>query len=185
MKKALILSIAAAAMAAAPAAFAQGAPAAGVQAAVAPAASEAVATLQKACLPILRGGPVKPAAQAAGFKLENGGWVLPVGAKQEIDLSPPDHMNPHVCTLSITAAPADGAAMRSALGTWASAQSPPLQAVAVDQSVPGAQQSWVTSTWSAQTPRGAESVVLTQPAGPAAGQNVAQPSTLLVSITPT
>lgn len=186
MKKELIVSIAAAGLAAAPAAFGQ-APSA------APATSDAIATLQKVCLPVLRGGAVKPAARAAGFRLQDGGWVLPIAGKGEIALSPPDASNPHVCTLTITppsGAPGSGAAMRNALASWATSQSPPLKAVAVDQSVPGAARSWVTSTWSGATPAGAESVVLTQPqpppSQPAAEPTSAAPppSTLLVSLAP-
>lgn len=185
MKKELIVTIAAAAMAAAPLAFAQTAPPATL-ATVPPAASDAVASLQDACLPILRGGHVKPAAQSAGFKLQDGGWVKPIAGKDEIDLDPPDVANPHVCTLTITAAPGDGAAVRGALAAWAAVQRPPLAPAGVGQSVPGASQAWVTSTWSAQTSAGTESVVLTQPQSPA-GQPATQPqqSTLLVSLSPT
>jgi|SRR6185312_6674080 len=184
MRKEFVITVAAAAMAAAPVAFAEQA----APVAPAPAAADAVATLQKVCLPVLRGGAVKPAAQSAGFRLEDGGWVLPIAGKQEIDLSPPDHSNPHVCTLTIAADAAEGAAIRNALGNWAASQSPPLKAVAVDAPVPGAAQGWVTSTWSARTPAGVENVVLTQPQSPAApsktGQASPPASTLLVSLAP-
>jgi hypothetical protein len=185
MDKELIATIVAAAMAAASAAFAQTAPSAATSAAIPPAASDAVASLQDACLPILRGSHVKPAAQSAGFKLQDGGWVKPIAGKDEIALDPPDVANPHVCTLTITATPVDGAAVRGALAAWAAAQRPPLAPAAVDQNVPGASQAWVTSTWSAQTSAGTESVVLTQPQSPA-GQPATQPqqSTLLVSLSP-
>jgi hypothetical protein len=193
-KKEFIISLGAFALATAPPAFAQGAtsalvvapahppPAASSQ--VGPAAADAVATLQIACLPILRGKQVKAAAQSAGFKLEDGAWVRPIAGKDEIDLDPPDAANPHVCTLTITAAPGDGAALRSALAAWAAAQSPPLAAAGVDQRTPGASQGWVTSTWSAQTAGGAESLVLTQPQ-PAGQTATQQQSTLLVSLSPT
>ncbi|HWF76537.1 MAG TPA: hypothetical protein VN694_05105 [Caulobacteraceae bacterium] len=190
MKKELILTLSAAAMAAAPSAFAQTA------SAPAAATAYAVATVQKACLPMLRGEAVKSAAQSAGFRLENGGWVMPIAGKDEIDLDPPDSVNPHVCTVTITAQPSDAAAMRSALGAWAAAQRPPLSADGVDQSAPGAQ-GWVTSTWTGRAAGGAESVVLTQPQSPAQSPAQATPaaatdqpaagrvqSTLLVSLSP-
>lgn len=190
-KKEFIISLATVAMAASPSAFAQGAasPVSPVQPAppsaqTARTAADTVATLQKACLPILRGKQVTAAAQSAGFKLEDGGWIMPIDAKDEIDLDPPDAANPHVCTLTITAAPGDSAAMRSALGAWAAAQSPPLTAAGVDQAAPGASQGWVTSTWSAQTSGGAESVVLTQPQPAASQATTQQQSTLLVSLSP-
>lgn len=150
-----------------------------------PAAADTVATLQKACLPILRGEHAKQAAQAAGFKLQDGGWVLPIAGEHRIDLAPPDAANPHVCTLTITAAPQDEVAMRNALGAWAAAQRPPLVAVGGGQDPSGVSQGWVISTWSAQTAGGVESVVLTQPqrpAGSAASQ--AERSTLLISLSP-
>jgi hypothetical protein len=144
-----------------------------------------MATLQKACLPILRGKQVKAAAQSAGFKFEDGGWVMPIAGKDEIDLDPPDAANPHVCTLTITAAPGDGAAMRNALGAWAAAQSPPLAAAGGGPSAPGSSPGWVTSTWSAQTAGGAESVVFTQSQPPPGQAATQQQSTLLVSLSPT
>lgn len=195
-RKELLVSLSIVAMAtAAPSAFAQAvshsstAQAPPIQAAArasAPAASDAVATLQKACLPILRGAKANAAARSAGFQLRNGGWVRPIAGNEEIDLDPPDAANPHVCTLTLSAAPSDGTAMRSALGAWAAAQRPPLAAVGLDQNVPGAAQDWVTSTWSAQTSGGAESMVLTQPQTPP-GQSATQSqrSTLMLSLTPT
>lgn len=191
MKKELIVIWAVAAMASP--AFAQaGAAAPAMTASVPPAAADAVATVQKACLPMLRGRPVKPSAQAAGFKMENGAWVMPIAGKDEIDLAPPDAANPHVCTVTITAQPGDAAAMQSALGAWAAAQQPPLTASGVDQPAPGTP-GWVISTWTARTAAGAESVVLTQPQAPAPAaaatatdQPAAAPaqSTLLVSLSP-
>jgi hypothetical protein len=182
-------------MAPAPAAFAQAAAAPAVTASAPPAAAsaaaDAVATVQQVCLPVLHGKPLKPAAQAAGFKLENGAWIMPIAGKHEIDLDPPDAVNPHVCTVTITAQPGDAAAMRSALGAWAAAQQPPLAANGVDQSAPGAQ-GWITSTWAGRTAAGVESVVLTQPQSPPSASPAAtdQPtgspvqSTLLVSLSP-
>lgn len=198
-RKAFVVSLAIIAAAASPTAFGQvksqtgpapaspapTTPSQAAPAAPSPAAIDVVTTLQKACLPILRGERVEAAARSAGFRLQDGGWVRPIAGKEEINLDPPDTANPHVCTLTITTGPSDVAAMRGQVASWAAAQSPPLASVGV-QSAPGAAQGWVTSTWTAQTPSGAESVVLTQPQAPTEQSSAqTQQSTLLVSLSPT
>lgn len=148
------------------------------------AAVDAVATVKTVCLPVLEGRDLKASARAAGYRLDNGQWVLPIAGKRQIDLSPPDVANPHVCSATIDARPDAGAAMQRALGEWASQQSPPLTPVEtnVSRDVSGA--TWTTSSWSGRTASGVERLVLTQEPKPAGGGETMSESELLVSLSP-
>lgn len=150
------------------------------------AARYAVEALEKVCLPVLRGAPLKASAQSADFKLENGAWVLPIGGGQQITLQPPTGDNPHLCGMTILSSVGGGASMRAILSAWAADQTPPLAAVRKDASVVGPSHERLTSTWAAQTASGVEGVVLSQertlqgkPVDGAFNQ-----SNLLVSLTP-
>jgi hypothetical protein len=127
-----------------------------------PTATDMVATLQKVCLPVLKGGDLKASANAAGFKLKDGQWVLTINGDRRIELSPPDKINPHVCSAAIYARPSSTAALEQALNDWAGAQTPPLAPVKLNASAPGTAQPWTTSSWSAQTPAGVLGVALGQ-----------------------
>jgi hypothetical protein len=148
------------------------------------AAADMVATLQKICLPVLRGGDLKASASAAGFRLKDGEWVLTIAGNRRIELSPPDQINPHVCGASIYALPTSTPGLEQALNIWATAHAPPLAPVKLNAAVPGSLQPWTTSSWSAQTPSGVLGVALGQEQ-PAHGPT--QPvleSDLQVSLTP-
>jgi len=138
------------------------------------------------CLPVLRGTALKPRAEAAGFKLRNGAWVLTIADKRQIALDPPDNPNPTVCTITIDASPGGGTSLRTALDAWAAGQSPALAPIRVDESVAGSSHERMTSSWSAQTPNGVEGVVLSQERTlqglPTDGS--LDESTLYVSLTP-
>ena len=148
-----------------------------------PAVADMVTTLQQVCLPVLKGGDVKASASAAGFKLEDGEWVLPINGDRRIELAPPDVANPHVCSAAVYANPDSQAALRQAVNTWADAQSPPLTQVQEPLGLTTA--GWSSSSWRGQTPAGTLSVALGQ-AQPAPGRspNVLE-SDLEVSLAPT
>ncbi|HLY78815.1 MAG TPA: hypothetical protein VKQ70_05545 [Caulobacteraceae bacterium] len=149
-----------------------------------PAATDMVATLQKVCLPVLRGGGLKASASAAGYKQKDGQWVLTIDGDRRIELLPPDEANPHVCGATIYARPTSTTALQQALGRWASAQTPPLAPVKVDASVAGAAPPWIDSSWSAQTPAGALGVALGQEQAMPANPKPVLESDLQVSLTP-
>ncbi|MGH6958069.1 MAG: hypothetical protein ACREEW_15490, partial [Caulobacteraceae bacterium] len=151
-----------------------------------PAVRATMTALQRVCLPVLRGAPLKTSAKAAGFRLKDGVWTMPVARGRRIGLEPPDTANPHVCALHIVAEAAAAPSMRATLAAWASGQSPPLKQVEADVVVPGPAFQHVTSTWTARTAAGAEGVVLSQdealPGKPALAGT--RRSALLVSLTP-
>jgi hypothetical protein len=143
--------------------------------------------VQDACLPLLRGGQASQIARTVGLRMQDGVWVQTLQAGQQVQLQPPDVANPHLCSVTATYAAGAGGALRQALGAWASSQVPPLVPVKVEQSYAGAMYDRLVSTWSAQTPAGAEGVVLDQEKtlqGKPASGNLGQTS-LLVSLTPT
>jgi hypothetical protein len=147
-----------------------------------PLTEDAITALDKVCLPILRGAKVKAVGPAAGFKLRNGDWSRSIDDRQQLDLDPPDVANPHLCTITVTYAPGAGAQLRAALGGWASAQSPPLASVQVNQAIPGSD--LTTSQWSGAAAGGVESLVLSQER-PAQKTSGSRQSTLTVSLGPT
>jgi len=147
-----------------------------------PLTADTVAALSKVCLPVLRGAKAKAVAPAAGFKFSDGDWIRPVDGQRQLDVSPPDIANPHLCTVTVTYAPGDGAQLRAALGAWARTQSPPLSPVQVGQNVAGSD--LTTSQWAGQGDGGAVSVVLSQQQ-PAQGKSGNLQSTLMVSLSPT
>ncbi|HTX48342.1 MAG TPA: hypothetical protein VME40_03020 [Caulobacteraceae bacterium] len=146
-------------------------------------AGDAVAALEKVCLPVLHGGKLEASARAAGFKLRDGVWTLTESGDRSIMLNPPDPVNPRDCGATITARAADDPAVRAAVDAWAQSQTPPLTVVKSAVLVPGS--TWQTSTWQAQTPAGEEGVALSQQE-PAASSppNTPSQSNLLVSLTP-
>ena len=146
-------------------------------------AGDAVAALEKVCLPVLHGGKLEASARAAGFKLRDGVWTLTESGDRSIMLNPPDLANPRDCGATITARAADDPAVRAAVDAWAQSQTPPLTVVKSAVLVPGS--TWQTSTWQARTPAGEEGVALSQQE-PAASSppNTPSQSNLLVSLTP-
>jgi hypothetical protein len=148
-----------------------------------PLTQDTIAAIDKACLPLLRGA--KPqAAASAGFRLQDGVWTMSANGQPKVELDPPDVANPHLCTLTITYRPGDGAPLSAALGAWANAQSPPLTSGETSRAVAGSPDGLTTSTWSGQTSGGGvESVVLSQEQ-PAAGADGSRQSTVLVSLGP-
>ena len=144
--------------------------------------AEISTTLQQACLPILSGAKADAAARSAGFKLKDGVWTRDFGGKGQIELFLPDHANPHTCSVTITLAGSSERALHQAVETWVKAQTPPLNLLAGQSQATGG--SWATSIWSAKTPKGVESVVLSEerPTAGAAPANLQ--SNLLMSLTP-
>ena len=168
---------------AAPALGSTGSPPASV---ATPSATAAVSMLQNACLPLVNGGDLKKVARTAGLKLRNGQWMLPVSGKRQLDLQPPDDVNPHVCTVVIIHRIGGDAAILQAINTWAAAQTPPLQPIKVLQKSVGVTYQRTTSTWASQSAKGAEGLVLasekTLDGKPVAGDD--DQSELILSFTP-
>lgn len=177
----LAASAAAAQAAATPAPATAAAPAAA--ATQTPVGQNTIAAIDKACLPLLRGAKASATAASAGFRLQDGVWMMTGTGQPKVELDPPDVANPHLCTLTVTYKPGGGAALRAALGAWAGAQSPPLAPVETNQAVAGSPDGLTTSTWSGPGSGGVEGVVLSQEK-PAAGQNGQSQSTVLVSLGP-
>jgi hypothetical protein len=186
MKAQVLCKVAAAAMTVALPALAQTAtppaPPTAPAAAQTPLSEDAVAALDKVCLPVLRGAMFKAAAATAGFKFKDDAWSRPVDSQHRVEIDPPDVANPHLCTVSVTYAAGDGAQLRAAMSAWASAQSPPLSPVQVGQI--GAGSDLTTSQWTGKTAGGFENVVLSQEHA-AKGAGGGRQSTLEVSFTPT
>jgi|WetSurMetagenome_2_1015567.scaffolds.fasta_scaffold105784_2 hypothetical protein len=151
----------------------------------APAATAALTTLQQVCLPLLQGQTIKAVSSSTGLKKKDGQWVLPVAGDQDVALNPPDLANPHVCSAVIPHRPGSGDAIFASLDGWAKAQAPPLSPDKVRvQSAEGDEQV-TTSSWTGQTPKGAEALVLADTrsvSGQAAG--ALDKATLLVSLAP-
>jgi len=114
------------------------------QPAAPPLAGDAVETLQKVCLPVLRGGDLKASAASAGFVMKDGQWTLTVDRDTSIALNPPDTANPRVCGASITAPFGDALALKRAVAAWARTQTPPLAAVKL---APAIGSGWTSSLW--------------------------------------
>jgi hypothetical protein len=153
-----------------------------VSGAPSPAVAGMVKTLQQVCVPVLKGGALRAAASAAGFRLKDGQWVLPISGDRRIELAPPDEANPHVCSAAVYAKPDSQAALRQAVNTWAAAQSPPL---ALATEPPGAATpGWSTSSWRGQTPAGTLGVALGQAQPAQARSPAVLESDLQVSLTP-
>jgi hypothetical protein len=129
--------------------------------AAAPAAAAAVTTLDRACLPILRGADLKATARSAGFVLRNGAWVRELAGGRQVQLDPPDASNPHQCSARLLSGPEEGPALRAALSLWASEQSPPLAPAKVDEHERGPLFDRATSTWFSAA-GGSESLLLSQ-----------------------
>lgn len=146
-----------------------------------PAAADAVKTLQQVCLPVLRGAQFGAAAASAGFRQEQGAWTLTIDSKRQLVLDPPDKLNPHLCSLTITNLASSADQLRTTLASWAAAQSPPLSLV--NQSTA---EGVATSTWAARTPAGEEGVVLSEPVSTSAAPSPdgVEQSTLYVSLAP-
>lgn len=151
-----------------------------------PAAAATVSILQKVCLPLLQGGDLKKIGPAAGLQDRDGQWVLPIENRTRIELDPPDIANPHVCMATITYRPGANAVISAAVNAWTKSQTPPLQPVKIQQTSTSSTYLYTTSLWTARTPTGNESIVLSgkktllgQPILGDLGQ-----TTLLVSLNP-
>ena len=128
--------------------------------AASPAVADMVKTLQQVCLPVLKGGDVKAAASAAGFRLKDGLWVLQISGERRVELSPPDEANPHVCSAAVFSRPNSQAALRQALSGWAAAQNPPLTLEA--EPADAANAGWSSSSWRGAIAAGTLGVALGQ-----------------------
>lgn len=151
-----------------------------------PAATDAIATVSKVCLPVLEGQNLKATATGAGFRQEHGAWVMRISGQRRIELAPPDAANPHVCTATIVAMPDAAEGLQQAIANWARAQTPQLTPVESNVTRDESGEAWTTSSWSAATAKGVESVVLTRqsPLDAAQGSSQLSQSELLVTITP-
>jgi hypothetical protein len=149
-----------------------------------PAAVAVQTALERVCLPVLGGKPMKAAASAAGVQENDSGWWLAAGGKQGVAILPPDSVNPHVCSLTVTYQAGQGAPLYTLLDRWSADHG--LKPVKVKAASQGATYAHVTSSWEGQTPQGEMAVVLNAEKGlngaPAAnGENQA---TVLLSLTP-
>jgi hypothetical protein len=97
-------------------ALAQASPAPAAQT---PEVAAALTALEKICLPLASGTDLKTVVPSAGLRLENGDWILPISGPEQVDVIPPDAVNPHVCIATIRFRGDQAGAMRSAIGAWA------------------------------------------------------------------
>ena len=151
-----------------------------------PTARAAVSVLQNACLPLLHGAKLNAVASKLKLKNVHGDWLLPVDDQRQVELTPPDAANPALCSETITHRAGGDPAIYAAVDQWARAQTPALQPVKVESPTQAADHLWLISSWSARSPKGDLSIVLTdektlsnQPLKGRLGQ-----ATLMVSVTP-
>lgn len=83
-------------------------------------------TIEKVCLPLIRGQDIKSVVQAAGLRKSHDDWVLQLQGVEKITVSPPTQANPSVCTLTVNYEVDQTGALVGALTAWAAAQMPPL-----------------------------------------------------------
>lgn len=151
-----------------------------------PEAAAAVAVLEKACLPLITGEPVRAAAAAAGLRRIHDVWTLQIDRDRRVEVTPPDPSNPHLCTEVIVHDPGAAESIRQQIDRWARTRTPALTAVKVDASSVGPLHRRTTSTWQGQSPQGLIGVALSEEetlsGAPADGAYAR--STLLISLTP-
>jgi|GEM_PF-6712567 len=146
-----------------------------------PAASAAITALDRVCLPLIQGKPIKAVASAVGMKQTRGEWVMVIEGRQRVVVDPPGGANPTVCTVVITYAPGAETAMIAALDGWAAARTPPLQKDKVREEATGSRK---LSSWLGSTPDGNHTIVLAEQKTPTGGPIAAplEQATLLVNL---
>jgi len=111
-------------------------------------AAAVVSLVEKACVPLTKGGDIKAVVAANGLKHSRDDWVLTLPGVQRIVLTAPTFANPHVCRLTINLDVDQSMPIIDALNGWAAAQATPL--IPLDRaysSAPGVS-NW---SWSADT----------------------------------
>jgi hypothetical protein len=151
-----------------------------------PAAAAALTTLEKVCLPLLRGEKLKDVSAATGIKERRGEWSLPIADGQTVVITPPSGANNTVCSAKLSYAVGAGQPITQALDHWASASAPPLQKVKDGEETKGPLRLRKTTSWFGPGRNGATiGVVLSEEKdlqGRPAGGDVDE-ATLLVSRT--
>lgn len=149
-----------------------------------PAAIALQTAVERVCLPVLGGKPMKTIASAAGVTQNDSGWWLPAGGPQGVSILPPDSVNPNVCSLTVTYQAGQGAPLYDLLSRWS--QDHGLQPVKVKEPSRGPSYARVTSSWEGQTPSGQMAIVLATEkqlnGAPVAGAD--NQATVLISVTP-
>jgi hypothetical protein len=153
----------------------------------APDPAAAVMTVAKdVCLRLLQGGKIEVVAKTTGLKNGRESWVLPLGGKQRIEVSPPSGSNPHVCTATVFHDPDAAAPIIAALTDWAAAQTPPLLVVKAQEKSTGSLYQQTTSSWEGKIAGGDLGMIYAEDKT-LAGKSVAgalDQATLMVGLTP-
>jgi hypothetical protein len=125
-------------------------------------AAATLAVVKDICLPLLQGAKIDTVAKAAGLKNGRDGWVLPISGKRHIEVDPPGGSNPHVCAATVVHDPNAGLSIVTALGNWASSQTPALQPLKAQEKATGALYQLTTSSWSGKAAGGDLAVVYSE-----------------------
>ena len=105
-----------------------------------------VAAVEKICLPLIDGQPLRTVASAAPGAVRDNVWTAALPNRGEVRVRPPSAANPKVCSASISFAPGGHAAFIAALDAWAAGHAPPLRQLRRrDQSRTGDLQYWISS----------------------------------------
>ena len=149
-----------------------------------PAAIALQTAIERVCLPVLGGRPMKAVAGPAGVTQNDSGWWLPAGGKQGVSILPPDSVNPTVCSLSVAYQAGQGAPLYALLQRWSA--DPGLKPVEVQAESQGPDFAHVTSSWEGQTPSGYTAIVLNveKPLNGAPAAGGEGQAAVLVSVTP-
>ena len=149
-----------------------------------PAAVALQSAIERVCLPVLGGEPMKTVASAAGVKANDSGWWLPAGGPQGVAILPPDSVNPNVCSLTVTYQAGPGAPLYDLLSRWS--QDHGLKPVKTKETSQGPSYARVTSSWEGRTSSGQMAVVLATEkqlnGAPVAGAD--NQANVLISVTP-
>ncbi len=148
------------------------------------AATAVVTTVERICLPLIEGQPIKTVAAATGLKQARGEWVLQLEGKQRVTVAPPGGANPTVCSAVIIHAPGDQEPIVKALDAWAMGKTPAYSRDKVREDIKGAVALRKTSSWYAATPAGNTNIVFSEEktlqGGPVAGP--LDQATLMVNV---
>ncbi|MEO6341091.1 MAG: hypothetical protein ABIO39_13700 [Caulobacteraceae bacterium] len=151
-----------------------------------PESAAALSTVERVCLPLLRGQTLKAVAAIAGLKQDHGEWTLPIAGRKRVVIDPPGGPNKTVCSAKLTYSLDGGPQIVDVLSRWAQAQAPALQMVKDHEDSKGPLRLRKTTSWFGMASGGSLGLVLSEEKDlqgrPAAGDY--DEATLLVSLTP-
>lgn len=151
-----------------------------------PEAAAALSTVERVCLPLIRGQTLKAVAATAGLKRDHDDWILPIAGRKRVVIDPPGDSNKTVCSAKLTYGVDGGAPIVDVMNRWAQAQTPPLQKVKDGEDSKGPLRLRKTTSWFGMVSGGSLGLVLSEEKDlqgrPAAGDY--DEATLLVSLTP-